>query len=198
MIGGMMKTTLNVLFGVAIALCGTSAMADDLDKLHALQQAITAPAEGVAIVKKPRTRAIVFDAKPDAQEPAVNAAPVALNCSALPADTKSTAIDFTIEFKLGSAQIAPSSEKILREISKVLALSDKCVLIEGHTDAIGNADKNMQLSRERADSVVEFISEKAGLNKKRLVPVGKGSSEPLQNLDPRNPHNRRVVFKVAG
>jgi outer membrane protein OmpA-like peptidoglycan-associated protein len=112
---------------------------------------------------------------------------------------KATAVDFAIQFKVGSAEVAPSSEGVLREIAKILALSpDRCVLVEGHTDASGNADKNMALSRERAGSVVRFIVEKTGLDRNRLVPIGKGSSDPLQNLDQRDPKNRRVVFKVVG
>jgi flagellar motor protein MotB len=47
-------------------------------------------------------------------------------------------------------------------------------------------------------SVVKFIVEKAGLDASRLVPVGKGPTEPLSNLDPRDAKNRRVVFKVVG
>ncbi len=185
-----MKRNVCLLFSAIVF--STSAMADDASKLKELEKAMLAQPAGVEMVKKPRTRAIVFDAKPEAAEPTAPAA-----CDRLPADVKSTAVDFTIEFKLGSAQIAPSSEKILHEIAKILALSKSCVIIEGHTDATGNADKNQLLSRERADAVVNYITEKDGLEKARLVPVGKGSSEPLQNLDPRNPHNRRVVFKVV-
>ena len=116
----------------------------------------------------------------------------------VPPDARLTVVDFTIQFKLGSAEIASSSDKVLHEIAKVLALSNKCVIVEGHTDATGNADRNNALSRERADAVVNYISDKAGLDKKRLIPLGKGSSEPLKSLDPRNPQNRRVVFKVVG
>lgn len=192
----MTKLKVKTVLCVLLSLYACSAIADDTAKLNELQRAMSAPA--VEMVKKPRTRSIVFDAKPEVQESV--AAPVSgsVACNALPADVKSTAVDFTIEFKIGSAQIAPSSEKLLNEIAKILSLNKNCVIVEGHTDATGNAEKNNVLSRERADSVVEFISQKAGVDKNRLVPVGKGSSEPLQNLDPRNPHNRRVVFKVVG
>lgn len=205
-----MNRYIGVLFGAAIAMYASLALADDAEKLKELERAMTAPATNVEIVKKPRTRAIVFDPEPASASPApatpAAAAPASVvagavsarNCNSLPADAKLTVVDFTIQFKLGSAEIATESEKVLREISKILALSDKCVIVEGHTDATGNADRNNTLSRERADSVVNFISEKVGLDKSRLVPLGKGSSEPLQNLDPRNPHNRRVVFKVVG
>jgi outer membrane protein OmpA-like peptidoglycan-associated protein len=193
-----MNRYLGIILGAAIAMSATSAMADDAEKLKELERAISAPETGVEVTKKPRTRAIVFDAEPAATAATVTPGVNGGDCSAVPPDAKLTVVDFTIQFKLGSADIASSSEHVLREISKVLALSNKCVIVEGHTDATGNVDRNNALSRERADSVVNFISDKAGLDKKRLVPVGKGSSEPLKNLDPRDPNNRRVVFKVVG
>jgi flagellar motor protein MotB len=53
------------------------------------------------------------------------------------------------------------------------------------------------LSRERANAVVRFIADKGAVERKRLVPVGKGSTDPLRDLDPRDAKNRRVVFKVV-
>jgi outer membrane protein OmpA-like peptidoglycan-associated protein len=88
---------------------------------------------------------------------------------------------------------------LLRQIAKILAISpDHCVIVEGHTDVSGNADRNMTLSRHRADAVVEFMVEKMGLEHRRLVPIGKGSTDTLKNLAPQDPKNRRVVFKVVG
>jgi len=175
--------------------------AGDEAKLKELERAMNAPAEGGS-VKKSRTRAIVFDNEPQSQAASSANEPRAASsgdCSSISPDVKATAVDFAIQFKVGSAEVAPSSEGVLREIAKILALSpDRCVLVEGHTDASGNASKNMALSRERAGSVVKFIVEKTGLDRNRLVPIGKGSTDPLQNLDQRDPKNRRVVFKVVG
>jgi len=195
-----------VLSALAAGLLSLSAFssvafgAGDEAKLKELERAMNAPAER-NIVKKPRTRAIVFDNEPE-QAAAPASEPKAVSagdCSTLSPDVKATAVDFVIQFKIGSAEVAESSEMLLRQIAKVLALSpDRCVLVEGHTDATGNADRNMILSRERAGSVVKFIVEKAGMDRNRFVPIGKGPSDPLKNLDPRDPKNRRVVFKVVG
>jgi outer membrane protein OmpA-like peptidoglycan-associated protein len=103
-----------------------------------------------------------------------------------------------IQFQVGSAKILPTSEATLDTIAKMLALApDRCVLIEGHTDATGKAEKNMVLSRERANSVAKYIADKAGIERNNLVPIGKGSSSPLAGLDPNDPQNRRVVFQVV-
>lgn len=171
---------------------------DEAAKLEALQRAMTAPGDGEPAKKKVRTRAIVFDNAGSA--PAASAAaPVgALDCASLPPDVKANAVDFSIQFQVGSAKVSPASEATLGSIAKILALApDRCVIVEGHTDATGNADKNMALSRDRAGSVVNYIAEKAGIERKRLVPLGKGSSSPAAGLAPTDPKNRRVVFKVV-
>lgn len=197
---GFVLSALVAGFLSMVAVSSAAFGASDEAKLKELERAMSAPAEG-GVVRKPRTRAIVFD-----NEPAQAAAPAsetkaasAGDCSAISPDVKATAVDFAIQFKVGSAEVAPASEEILRQIAKILALSpDRCVLVEGHTDSSGNADRNISLSRERAGSVVKFIVEKAGMDRNRFVPIGKGSSDPLKNLDPRDSKNRRVVFKVVG
>ncbi|MBI5923726.1 MAG: OmpA family protein [Betaproteobacteria bacterium] len=203
--------------GLMLAFAGaTVAYADDdsKSKLEELKRAMTAPHDGAHEIgtadagtkKKIRTRAIVFDNEPQAAAPGAPAAelakaakPVAKgDCSGLPPDVKANAVDFAIQFKVGSAEISTTSEMTLNEIAKILSLSpERCVLVEGHTDSSGNAEKNMLLSRERANSVVNYITDKAGIDRSRIIPSGKGSSDPLKNLDPRDPKNRRVVFKVV-
>lgn len=172
---------------------------DDAAKLKELERAMSKPAEGGK--KKYESRAIVFDGDPQtaaapAERPQASGTG---DCSALPADINAVPVDFAIQFKLGSAEVAPASEPTLREIAKILSLNpERCVLVEGHTDATGNAERNRELSHKRAGSVVKFIVEKSGIDRNRLVPLGKGSNDPLRNLDPRDPKNRRVVFKVVG
>jgi outer membrane protein OmpA-like peptidoglycan-associated protein len=198
-----MKT--NAIFKVIVLNCLLAVLAssvawadEEADKLKQLEQAMSAPPEK-SLVKKPRTRAIVFDAAPqDAAAPAAEVAAKPTDCTKTAPDAKITAVDFAIQFKVGSAELTAPSEKTLKLISKVLSLSNNCILVEGHTDSAGNATRNMELSHQRAASVVKFISEKEGINQTRLVPVGKGSTEPLKDTDSHNPLNRRVVFKVVG
>ncbi|MFA7278968.1 MAG: OmpA family protein [Sterolibacterium sp.] len=215
----LFRPRLSLIFaGLLLAFTGANvAYADDdaKSKLDDLKRAMTAPNDGAHEIgtadsstkKKIRTRAIVFDNEPQAAAaPAAPAADLAKagrpavkgDCSALPPDVKANAVDFAIQFKVGSAEISSTSEMTLNEIAKILSLSpERCVLVEGHTDLSGNPEKNMVLSRERANSVVNYITDKAGLDRGRIIPSGKGSSDPLKNLDPRDPKNRRVVFKVV-
>lgn len=171
---------------------------DDAAKLKELERAMAAPGEGEPGKKKVRTRAIVFDNAGSAPAASAAAPAAALDCASLPPDVRANAVDFAIQFQVGSAKVSPASEATLGSIAKILSLApDRCVIVEGHTDATGNADKNMALSRDRASAVVNYISEKAGVDRKRLVPFGKGSSTPATGLAPNDPKNRRVVFKVV-
>jgi outer membrane protein OmpA-like peptidoglycan-associated protein len=185
---------------LSCAVSSAQDMSDQESKLKSLENAMKGDAPAAS--PKRRTRSIVFEADADSA-PAPTAAAAAAgrinDCKVIPANAKVTPVDFAIQFKSGRAEIAPGSEDTLRQIGKILALSpDRCIVVEGHTDAAGSLDQNMALSKERSVSVVKFITEKAGLDASRLVPVGKGPTEPIMNLDPRDAKNRRVVFKVVG
>ncbi|QDX82198.1 hypothetical protein B9N43_13650 [Denitratisoma sp. DHT3] len=190
-----------VAFAVMAALGATKPVlaSDDLAKLEELKRAMSVPGgEGAPAKKKMRTRAIVMDSDPQPEETPAPRGGAPVDCASISPDVKANAVDFAIQFRVGRAELSPVSENTLIEIGKILALSpERCVLVEGHTDVSGNAEKNLVLSRERAASVVKFISDHGGVDRKRLVPIGKGSSDPLKNLDPRDPKNRRVVFKVV-
>ncbi len=175
-----------------------SSAASDDEKIMELQRALMSPPDQELPAKK-KERSIVFDnaLAADASAPHKSTGPT--DCSSLPIEIKTTSIDFAIQFRVNSAEIAHSSESVLNQIAKVLALSpDRCVLVEGHTDTSGNPESNMALSRDRAASVVQFIVQRSDMDARRFVPVGKGSTDPLKNLEPRSPMNRRVVFKVVG
>ncbi len=170
--------------------------------MEALQRALSVPNPGTNATtpakKTGRTRAIVFENNDSAPPPpaAAAAAPDVRNCATTSPDAPGTAVGFSIQFASGKADIAESSEPLLAQIAKVLSLNPTaCIVVEGHTDISGNADMNNVLSRMRAESVVKYLGKST--DQARLIPIGRGSSQPLQNLDPRNPKNRRVVFKVV-
>ena len=183
---------------LACAFTG-SATADQSEqsKLKALQRALNTPQEQP---EEFSAKSIVFDK--DSDSPAATAqAPQRTatgDCGSLSADVATTSVDFQIQFKVGSADLSPVSENTLQQIAKILALTpERCVFVEGHTDASGRPDANMRLSRDRAETVVRFITDRAGILRSRLITVGKGSTETLKNLAPTDPKNRRVVFKVV-
>ena len=80
---------------------------------------------------------------------------------------------------LGQAMISPE-------------LSDAVFRIEGHTDAVGDFNYNMDLSRRRAQAVTRYLMENFNIASNRLIPVGMGETVPLANIDPEDGRNRRV------
>lgn len=152
-----------------------------------------------AVASKPKAstakgRSIVFD---NESTPATEKASAPADCKDKTNSSATVSVGFAVNFKLGSASISNESEGLLSEIAKVLALNtDKCVLVEGHTDATGDAARNLALSQARADAVVENLVSKGQLNSAYLVAVGKGQNEPLPGISPNNAKNRRVVFKI--
>jgi outer membrane protein OmpA-like peptidoglycan-associated protein len=112
---------------------------------------------------------------------------------------KEIAIKGTIHFGTNNATILPDGEQLLDEVADVLVRNPQIrrVRIEGHTDNRGNADLNMKLSNDRAQSVMQYLV-KQGIDANRLEAQGYGMTQPLvPNLTPANrAKNRRVTFRI--
>jgi outer membrane protein OmpA-like peptidoglycan-associated protein len=69
--------------------------------------------------------------------------------------------------------------------------------IMGHTDALGEDDYNLDLSRRRAESVLQFLFENK-ISKSRLRSHGEGEGKPIASneTDEGRAQNRRVEFIV--
>lgn len=67
-------------------------------------------------------------------------------------------------------------------------------VIEGHTDRVGSYDYNMKLSQRRAESVVNYLADKFGIERSRLSAKGYGYTRPIgYNSDPAGrAMNRRI------
>ncbi len=104
-----------------------------------------------------------------------------------------------IFFAFGLATILPKSDFVLGEV--VQALKDRpglCVRIEGHTDNVGAAERNLALSAGRAKAVLDYLVQ-YGLDRGTLTSAGYGSSQPLEsNATPDGrERNRRVEFVIS-
>ena len=104
-----------------------------------------------------------------------------------------------IQFETASDRIARSSQASLTELVEILKKFPETKLsIEGHTDAAGNANRNMSLSQRRADSVKKFLSDN-GITPSRLTAKGFGQTQPVATNDTAEgrAQNRRVDLKIS-
>ena len=103
-------------------------------------------------------------------------------------------IDLMIQFDFNSARLQETSKPLLASLAEAMGSERIKALrfkVEGHTDAVGKAGYNQQLSEKRAQSVLEFLSNK-GVERDRLTAEGKGASELLLPDKPDAMENRRV------
>ncbi|MGA7616342.1 MAG: OmpA family protein [Thermoanaerobaculia bacterium] len=104
-----------------------------------------------------------------------------------------------IFFETGKSALAPGAKDVLRKIAAQLKENPKLVIqIEGHTDSVGSADYNQQLSEARADAVRDFLTSQ-GVAPAEMSTVGKGESEPVASnaTSAGRQQNRRVELVIT-
>ena len=102
-----------------------------------------------------------------------------------------------ILFDYDSDRIRPESTPTLQSILTTLEQHEELSLvIEGHTDSDGEEDYNQDLSEQRAESVVAWLTDQ-GVDGGRLTGVGLGETEPAADnaTEAGRKQNRRVVLK---
>jgi outer membrane protein OmpA-like peptidoglycan-associated protein len=102
-----------------------------------------------------------------------------------------------IVFDTNSAVLTAESRAALDVVARAMqsdALAGLSFRVEGHADARGDAQENLELSKARAEAVVSNLVSAHGILQERLVAVGKGSSEPLNKERIDAPENRRVAI----
>jgi outer membrane protein OmpA-like peptidoglycan-associated protein len=69
--------------------------------------------------------------------------------------------------------------------------------VSGHTDNVGSTAYNQHLSERRAQAVINHLITN-GINPKRLLARGYGSSQPVSPNDTEQgrQQNRRIEFRV--
>jgi len=104
----------------------------------------------------------------------------------------------SIFFDFGSARLRPESTPELERIRMMVGQYGQPVVIEGHTDAIGDDNDNLELSQQRADAVRGYLVDH-GADAGLISTVGKGESEPVgdNETDGGRQVNRRVVIRAG-
>lgn len=103
-----------------------------------------------------------------------------------------------IYFEFDKAELMPRSFVELNKLLKIMQDNPRLVIeIAGHTDDLGNDSYNLDLSRRRAKSVMQFLLE-SKIPAARLRSRGEGEAKPVATnaTDEGRAQNRRVEFVV--
>lgn len=112
---------------------------------------------------------------------------------------KITLIASKIFFETNSANLKPESLAQLDALVEILKKYDGATLIiEGHTDNVGDDQYNQDLSQRRTDSVKAYLMSK-GIMESRLIAIGYGESRPIADNKTAagRAKNRRVELKTS-
>jgi outer membrane protein OmpA-like peptidoglycan-associated protein len=106
-----------------------------------------------------------------------------------------------IYFERNSAVISAAMMQKLDDIAiNASKYRNLQVYIQGHSSAEGDSDFNMNISRERAKSVLRYLVEKRGLSPLSMSTAGYGAEVPLADgkSEDANVKNRRVEIILIG
>ncbi len=106
--------------------------------------------------------------------------------------------DTGLLFDVDKTDLKKKSYDELTKLSEILnKYEDTHILLEGHTDATGTEEYNLQLSRERAQSVSVFL-ETQKVDSARFTIMGYGEAQPVAANDTRagRQQNRRVEVAI--
>lgn len=112
-------------------------------------------------------------------------------------DAKTVQFDY-VNFQTGSAELTPLSRYELDNLVDALnKYATMTIELAGHTDSTGDADSNLALSQNRAQTVYDYLISK-GIAAGRLSARGYGQTRPIADnaTDAGREQNRRTEFRI--
>jgi outer membrane protein OmpA-like peptidoglycan-associated protein len=106
--------------------------------------------------------------------------------------------DSGILYDVNKATLRSEAKTNLDKMAVILnKYPDTNILIEGHTDATGTDEHNLELSRNRASSVSNYLAG-LGVDPARFTAMGYGESQPIatNDTDEGRQQNRRVELAI--
>ncbi len=104
-----------------------------------------------------------------------------------------------VAFERGSTSLTSSSKDVLLELAQLLRNSPiRRVRIAGHTDNTGRLEVNLRISRNRANSVADFLISR-GVSPTQVIAKGYGATQPIadNNSEAGRAFNRRIEINYV-
>jgi outer membrane protein OmpA-like peptidoglycan-associated protein len=109
-------------------------------------------------------------------------------------------IEKTVHFGFDSFKIPDEDALMLSRIADMLMEHPevKYITISGHTDSVGSASYNKNLSIKRANAVARYLTMR-GVDGSRIKMQGLGATQPVDNnrTNTGRAHNRRIEIKIV-
>jgi OmpA-OmpF porin, OOP family len=105
----------------------------------------------------------------------------------------------TIQFGVNKAVLTKADQQMLDEFAQQIGQQKHYIVqVQGFTDATGSAEYNNQLSRRRADAVIQYLAAKYNVPPYRVYLLGLGKDNPVaQNTNAAGrAKNRRVDVQL--
>lgn len=105
-----------------------------------------------------------------------------------------------VQFSSGNSNLRGNSTDDLNRLTNILVNNSNLrVRIVGHTDSTGDEEKNVELSKQRAEEVKNYLVNTSGIDESRVQTRGLGSAKPVaaNNTREGRQKNRRteVIFR---
>jgi OmpA-OmpF porin, OOP family len=105
-----------------------------------------------------------------------------------------------LNFEFASTQLTPESLPTLDDVAAILrAYPTATIRVESYTDSVGTAASNLDLSRDRSETVKGLLGSR-GIDASRVTTAGLGQENPIASNDTESgrAQNRRTDFVVTG
>ncbi|WP_089394309.1 OmpA family protein [Pseudomonas delhiensis] len=116
------------------------------------------------------------------------------------ATTEPIHLDSLVLFPPGRAELKPESTKVLvNSLIDIKAQPGWLIVITGHSDTSGDPKRNLELSRERAEAVKQWMQSMGDIPESCFVVQGKGAEQPIADngTESGRMRNRRVDIQLA-
>ena len=104
-----------------------------------------------------------------------------------------------INFPQNKTTLETQYFSLLNKVQKAIqTFPQGTVVIEGHTDGVGDYQKNIELSQGRANAVYQYLLSTMGADAARITVVGLGGSKPIANNsnEESRSKNRRIEVVI--
>jgi len=105
----------------------------------------------------------------------------------------------SVYFATGSSELDANAKVVLEQAAELAqTFGSAYIRVSGNTDSVGGHQMNVDLSKRRAQSVVDFMVTKYGFPRDKFIVVGNGPDKPIasNDTDAGKQQNRRTDFEV--